>query len=192
LRAGAAKQSQDVQSELSQLRAELARAQARIVELEACADVDPLLEILNRRGFDRELARAMSYVGRYQTSAALMFIDLDGFKAINDRHGHAAGDALLQAVARELTAHVRASDVVGRLGGDEFGVVMWHVEPPLAAAKARELERLIEAVKVPQGSAVLSVGASAGIMPIEPSTTPAALIDAGDRAMYVRKGERRG
>jgi diguanylate cyclase (GGDEF)-like protein len=134
----------------------------------------------------------MSYVGRYQTSAALMFIDLDGFKAINDRHGHAAGDALLQAVARELTAHVRASDVVGRLGGDEFGVVMWHVEPPLAAAKARELERLIEAVKVPQGSAVLSVGASAGIMPIEPSTTPAALIDAGDRAMYVRKGERRG
>jgi diguanylate cyclase (GGDEF)-like protein len=192
VRAGAAKHSEDVESELARLRAELARAQARIAELEAHADIDPLLEILNRRGFDRELARAMSYVGRYQTPAVLMFIDLDGFKAVNDKYGHAAGDALLQAVARELTTHVRASDVVGRLGGDEFGVIMWHVEPTLAAGKARELERLIEAVKLPQGSAAVSAGASAGIVPIEPDTTPAALIEAADRAMYARKRERRG
>jgi diguanylate cyclase (GGDEF)-like protein len=192
VRTGAAQQSEDVEGELAQLRAELARAQARIAELEACADIDPLLEILNRRGFDRELARAISYTGRYQTPAVLMFIDLDGFKAVNDRQGHAVGDALLQAVARELIAHVRASDVVGRLGGDEFGVIMWHVEPTQAAAKGRELERLIEAVTLPQGSATLSVGASAGIVPIAPGTTPVALIDAADRAMYVRKRERRG
>jgi diguanylate cyclase (GGDEF)-like protein len=192
LRAGAAKPSEDIEGELAQLRAELALAQARIAELEAHADIDPLLGILNRRGFDRELARAISYVGRYRTPAVLMFIDLDGFKAVNDQHGHAAGDALLQAVARQLTKHVRASDVVGRLGGDEFGLVMWHVKPPLAAAKGRELERLIEEVKLPQASATLSVGASAGIVPIEPRTTPAALIDAADRAMYARKRERRG
>ena len=80
---------------------------------------------------------------RYGTPAALMFIDLDGFKAINDRYGHAAGDALLKAVARELIGHVRASDVVGRLGGDEFGVLMWHLEGPQATAKARELEAMI-------------------------------------------------
>ena len=97
------------------------------MELEARADIDPLLDILNRRGFERELKRALAYVKRYGTQAALMFIDLDGFKAVNDRHGHGAGDALLKAVARELIGHVRASDVVGRLGGDEFGVVIWHV-----------------------------------------------------------------
>jgi GGDEF domain-containing protein len=103
---------------------------------------------LNRRGFERELARAISYVGRYGNPAVLMFSDLDGFKAVNDRHGHAAGDALLQAIARELTAHVRASDVVGRLGGDEFGLVMWNVEashgraaPELVSARARDSAR---------------------------------------------------
>jgi GGDEF domain-containing protein len=99
-------------AEVRRLSAELAEARKRIAELEARADVDPLLDILNRRGFERELARAISHVGRYGTPAALMFIDLDGFKAVNDRHGHAAGDALLKAVAAELTGHVRASDVV--------------------------------------------------------------------------------
>ena len=89
----------------------LSRARA-IAELEARADVDPLLDILNRRGFERELKRSLAYVERYGTDAALIFIDLDGFKAVNDRHGHAAGDALLKAVARELIGHVRASDVV--------------------------------------------------------------------------------
>lgn len=192
MRAGAAKRDVDLQTELAELRAELKRARARIAELEARADIDPLLELLNRRGFDRELARGIAYVGRYDTPAVLMFIDLDGFKAVNDRHGHAAGDALLKAVAHKLRAHVRASDVVGRLGGDEFGVIMWHVQPPLAEAKARDLERLIEAVTLEQGAVVLSVGASAGIAPIEPETTAAALIDAADRAMYARKRERRG
>ena len=107
------------------------QAEWKIAELEARADVDPLLDILNRRGFERELARSLAYVKRYGTAAALVFIDLDGFKAVNDRHGHAAGDALLKAVARQLTGHVRASDVVARLGGDEFAVLMWNVSEPM-------------------------------------------------------------
>ena len=105
----------------------LDEAQRTIAELEARADVDPLLDILNRRGFERELKRSLAYVQRYGGEAALLFVDLDGFKAINDRHGHAAGDALLKAVARELTGHVRASDTVARLGGDEFGVLLWNL-----------------------------------------------------------------
>ncbi len=182
----------DFRAEIEKLRGELARAHTRIAELEAHADVDPLLDILNRRGFQRELARTIAYVGRYGTPAVLMFIDLDNFKAVNDRQGHATGDALLKAIARELTAHVRASDVVGRLGGDEFGLIMWNVEPSLAVTKGRELERLVEVAAPRQIGAALSVGASAGLVAIEKRGTPAGLIDAADRAMYARKLERRG
>jgi diguanylate cyclase (GGDEF)-like protein len=187
-----ARREEDFWAEIEKLRGELARAHTRIAELEARADVDPLLDILNRRGFERELARAIAYVGRYGTPAVLMFIDLDNFKAVNDRQGHATGDALLEAIACELTAHVRASDVVGRLGGDEFGLIMWNVEPSLAVAKGRELERLIEAAAPRQIGAALSVRASAGLVAIEQRGTPAGLIDAADRAMYARKRERRG
>src|SRR5262249_53329051 len=126
-------------AENERLKRELAVARARIGELEARADVDPLLDILNRRGFERELARARAHVKRYGTQAVLLFIDLDGFKAVNDRYGHGVGDALLKAVARELVSHVRASDVVGRLGGDEFGVLIWRAGRVEARAQRREL-----------------------------------------------------
>jgi len=179
-------------AEIERLKAEVARAQRTIDELEARADVDPLLDILNRRGFERELKRSLAYLQRYQGEAALLFIDLDGFKAVNDQHGHAAGDALLKAVARELTGHVRASDVVARLGGDEFGVLLWNLAAPQAAAKARELEKLIEAVGVVHGEVRLTVGASVGLAPLVVGATPEEMIDAADKAMYVRKKERRG
>ena len=179
-------------AEIERLQADLARAQRTIAELEARADIDPLLDILNRRGFERELKRSLAYLQRYRGEAALLFIDLDGFKAVNDRHGHAAGDALLMAVARELTGHVRASDVVARLGGDEFGVLLWNLGPPQAAAKARELEKLIAAVGVAHGEARLAVGASAGVAALAADATPAQMIDSADKAMYARKRERRG
>ena len=179
-------------AEIERLKADLAKAHRTIAELEARADVDPLLDVLNRRGFERELQRSLAYMRRYGTPAVLVFIDLDGFKGINDDNGHSAGDALLKAVARELAAHVRASDVVARLGGDEFAVLLWNVGGETAAVKARELERLIAHVAVPHEGASLSVGASAGVVPLAPDTTPARIIDAADRAMYARKRERRG
>jgi diguanylate cyclase (GGDEF)-like protein len=178
-------------TEIERLKAQLAQAKRSIGELEARADVDPLLDIFNRRGFEREIKRALAYVQRYGGAAALLYIDLDGFKAINDRHGHAAGDALLKAVARELTAHVRASDTVARLGGDEFGVLLWNLAAAQASAKARGLETLIEAVSVTQGEARLSVGASAGVAPLTVGAVPAEMIDAADKAMYARKKQRR-
>jgi len=179
-------------AEIERLKAEVDRAQRTIEELEALADVDPLLGVLNRRGFERELKRALSYLQRYNGAAALVFIDLDGFKEINDRHGHAAGDALLQAVARELNTHVRASDILARLGGDEFAVLLWNLDAEQAAAKAPWLEDLIASVVVGHGEARLAVGASAGGVPLNASATPAQMIDAADKAMYARKKVRRG
>ncbi|MBI2715872.1 MAG: GGDEF domain-containing protein [Rhizobiales bacterium] len=179
-------------AEIERLKAELIKAEWQIAELEARADVDPLLDILNRRGFDRELKRSLAYVKRYGTAAALVFIDLDGFKAINDRHGHAAGDALLKAVVAALKSHVRASDMVARLGGDEFAVLMWNLETAQASAKAHELENIIAATAVTHGPAGLTVGASAGSVPLDGEASPAAILEAADQAMYARKKERRG
>ncbi|MSP32777.1 MAG: GGDEF domain-containing protein [Pseudolabrys sp.] len=181
-----------LRAEVERLKADLIKAEWKIAELEARADIDPLLDIFNRRGFERELARSLAYVKRYRTAAVLVYIDLDGFKAINDRHGHAAGDALLKAVARQLTSHVRASDVVARLGGDEFAVLMWNVSETQAAAKARELEAVIAAAGAGEGAARVSVGASAGVVPLSGDATPAAISEAADKAMYARKKERRG
>ncbi len=89
-------------AEVDALAAQLEASRARINELEARVDIDPLTEIRNRRGFERELKRSLAYVKRYGTSAALVYIDLDGFKPVNDRHGHAAGDAVLKAIAGAL------------------------------------------------------------------------------------------
>jgi diguanylate cyclase (GGDEF)-like protein len=179
-------------AEVERLQADLGKAQRTIAELEARADVDPLLDILNRRGFERELKRSLAYLQRYNGEAVLLFIDLDGFKAVNDRHGHAAGDALLKAVARELVGHVRASDVVARLGGDEFGVLLWNLGAAQAAGKAHSLERLIETVTVTHGEARIAVGASVGLVPLVAGAAPEQMIDAADKAMYARKNERRG
>ena len=180
-----------LRAEIERLRLELAEARAKIAELELRADVDPLLDVLNRRGFERELTRSLAYVKRYGTPGALVYIDLDGFKAINDQHGHAAGDALLKAVARELAAHVRASDVVARLGGDEFCVLLWNLAPALAVAKAHELERLIESASVDFGETQLSVGASAGVVPLAAEKPAEEIVEAADKAMYLRKNERK-
>ncbi len=179
-------------AENERLKRELAVARARVSDLEARADVDPLLDILNRRGFERELKRALAHIKRYGTEAALMFVDLDDFKGVNDRYGHGAGDAVLKAVARELIGHVRASDVVGRLGGDEFGVLIWHAGEEQAIAKARELESLIARVVIVHGKARIETAASVGMALLVADTTAEDMIGAADHAMYARKQERRG
>jgi diguanylate cyclase (GGDEF)-like protein len=177
-------------AEVDALAAELEASRARISELEARVDIDPLTDILNRRGFDRELKRSLAYVKRYGTSVALVFVDLDGFKPVNDRHGHAAGDAVLKAIAAALTGHVRASDMVARIGGDEFAVLLWNVNGPDAAAKAASLEAAVYATPVRWGDATLVVGASAGLAHLGALDSPADVLARADAAMYARKAEK--
>jgi diguanylate cyclase (GGDEF)-like protein len=169
-------------AEIERLQRELARAEYKIADLEARADIDPLTDIRNRRGFERELKRSLAHIARYGGAAALAYLDLDGFKAVNDRQGHAAGDGLLKRVAGALTAQVRASDVVGRLGGDEFAVLLWNVDDARAQAKARQLEAVVAAA---------GVGASAGVAMLTRDQTPEQAIAAADAAMYARKKQRR-
>ena len=150
-------------AEVERLAAELKASQTRISELEARIDVDPLTETLNRRGFERELKRSLAYVKRYGVDAALIYLDLDGFKPVNDRHGHAAGDTVLKAIAAALIRKVRTSDIVARIGGDEFVVLLWNVTEDEAAAKAAALEAAVYATPVRWNTSTLVVGASAGV-----------------------------
>lgn len=194
-RNGARRKTQSVPGklarEVARLEAELAAMAARVAELEAHAERDPLTGLLNRRGFAGELARAVSHVQRYGGRLVLVYLDLDDFKPINDAFGHAAGDAVLQAVAATLTAAVRVSDAVARLGGDEFAVLLWNLSDADAAAKAERLERRITETTVSWEGSTLAVGASAGIAPLDDGD-PAAALAAADAAMYRRKRTRHG
>jgi diguanylate cyclase (GGDEF)-like protein len=179
-------------AEVARLEAELAAMRARIAELETHAESDPLTGIMNRRGFERELKRATAYLRRYGGVAALIYLDLDGFKPVNDRNGHAAGDAMLKAVAASLVKAVRASDAVARIGGDEFAVLLWNLSAADARKKADGLECAIAATSVQWGRQRLAVGAAAGVAKISLGAEVGDLVARADAAMYARKRERKG
>jgi diguanylate cyclase (GGDEF)-like protein len=176
---------------IRRLRTELAEARQHIAELEASANTDFLLDIPNRRGFERELARAVAYVKRYHGAAALIVLDVDRLKPINDGFGHAAGDEVLKAIAGVLTHQVRASDVVGRLGGDEFGLLLWNLSEIDAKAKAAALEQAIDGLNFNFGGESLTAGASAGVAVLGPHAEAGRALEEADRAMYIRKAQRR-
>src|SRR5260221_6877173 len=122
--------------DVDRLRRELDESRNRIAFLERLADEDSLMPIANRRAFVRELSRMMAFAQRYVTPASVIYFDLDGLKAVNDEHGHAAGDAALHHIAQILVDSVRNTDVVGRLGGDEFGRLLVHTDDGTAGGKA--------------------------------------------------------
>jgi len=177
---------------VERLERELAAAQAQMAELEARTEIDSLTDLVNRRGLERELKRALAYVKRYGTGAVLIYLDLDGFKSVNDRYGHAAGDVVLKAIAVVLRRHVRACDLVARHGGDEFVVLLWNLDATDGEAKARALEAAIARTTATHRGKTLAVGASAGSTMLLPLDTPASVLDRADRAMYARKSGRRG
>lgn len=176
---------------IRRLKAELAIAHTRIEELTATAERDFLLDIFNRRGFARELHRSIAFIKRYDATGALVVLDVDRLKPINDTFGHAAGDEVLKAVARVLAEEVRLSDVIGRLGGDEFGVLLWHLSETDARVKAAALEEAIDRLSFTFGDQTVRAGASAGVALLDKRVNPVRALEEADRAMYIRKAQRR-
>jgi diguanylate cyclase (GGDEF)-like protein len=176
---------------IRQLRTQLARALKRIEELQAHADTDFLLDIANRRGFERELHRSIGYIKRYQASGALIVLDVDRLKPINDAFGHAAGDQVLKAIVATLSRQVRSSDVVGRLGGDEFALLLWNMNETDARAKAASLEQAVDRLSFTFRGCDVTVGASAGVAILGPDAEAGRALEEADSAMYVRKAQRR-
>ncbi len=183
--------SNGTRATIRRLKAELARTQAQVEELQASADTDYLLGIANRRGFERELNRAIAYMKRYRVSGALVVLDVDRLKPINDSFGHAAGDQVLKAIVEALTAHVRASDMVGRLGGDEFALLLWNLSETDARAKAAALEEAIDRLSFVFDGRTITAGASAGVAVLDSHSEAGRALEAADSAMYVRKALRR-
>lgn len=176
--------------EVQALREELAQARAKVSELEKIADSDPHLSVLNRRAFVRELNRALAMVDRYGQPSSLVFVDLNDLKKINDRLGHAAGDLALDRVASLLAANVRQTDAVGRLGGDEFGLILTQTDQATARVKADQLAALIAAEPLVWKGEKFSASVSCGVVEIARGSTADEAIERADGAMYeVKKGK---
>jgi diguanylate cyclase (GGDEF)-like protein len=169
-------------TEHAHLRQLLKAAQERIALLEALVDHDPLCSILNRRGFERALSGAMERFARYGENTVLVYLDLDGFKAVNDLKGHQAGDRLLKDFAHFLRTHCRMTDTCGRLGGDEFALLMPHASLEDTTLKITEWRESLRET--------LSLSFSAGVILLREESLREAIARA-DAAMYRDKNARR-
>ncbi|MEM6414731.1 MAG: GGDEF domain-containing protein [Pseudomonadota bacterium] len=177
----------ELMQEVATLRHELAESKARMDELTTLAFTDSLTGVFNRRAFVAELNRTLAIVNRHGQAAALAYFDLDNMKGINDTLGHAGGDAAIKHVTNKIKENVRQSDVVGRLGGDEFGVIFNYSDKESASGKVQYIRDEIVNTPVKLGDETFSVGVTAGLAPIVQGTTAEATLDLADSAMYKGK-----
>ena len=173
--------------EVDKLRKELRHSQARLEHLELLADQDALAPVANRRAFVREMSRIMSFSQRYGSPSGVLYFDLNGMKAINDTYGHTAGDQALLKVAHTLLDNVRESDVVGRLGGDEFGVLLAQADEATASEKAAMLARAIADAPLIWKGREISLTVAYGIYCFKPGEDVGTALANADKAMYANK-----
>jgi diguanylate cyclase (GGDEF)-like protein len=177
----------DPMAEIARLKAEVEALRARAEAAEAAAEHDVLTPVLNRRGFVAAMKRTMAYCTRYKVPAVLLYLDLDGFKGVNDALGHAAGDAALVRVAELLLENVRATDAVGRLGGDEFGLLLLNAGLAEGREKAAGLKAALERADFHHEGGTAPLGGSFGVRAFADHTDVEAWLAEADAAMWVRK-----
>ncbi|NNC37066.1 MAG: GGDEF domain-containing protein [Acidimicrobiales bacterium] len=166
---------------------EISLLRTRILNLEHAADTDPLVPIYNRRAFMREISRAQTVMSRYDIPSSIIFFDLNGFKAINDRYGHSIGDDFLKKVGIILKASVRECDMVARIGGDEFGVLLFKTDGKLADMKAAALACRIAEQKIEMPTGAIHIRCSWGVSDCNPEETVREILERADQAMYADK-----
>lgn len=181
--------AQAVEAQLGVILAQL--TQQRRLELLSCTD--PLTGLLNRRAFLADLDRQIARDSRDGRPGALFYIDLDNFKPLNDRLGHAGGDDALVKVAATLTANARRYDLVARLGGDEFALWLSHADQATALRRAQRISESIAALVIPGAGDLPPLGASIGVACWTPGQAEAAesILGRADRAMYAAKRARK-
>lgn len=181
---------QALMEEVAQLREKLEQSRKRITYLEQLADQDSLVPVINRRAFVRELSRMMSFSERYGTPSSVLYYDVNHMKKINDGFGHAAGDAALGHIVDVLLANIRESDVLGRLGGDEFGVLLAQADETQANEKAALLAAAIVESAFEWNGQEIPMSVSYGTHTFNGGEEADDVLCAADRAMYVHKKEK--
>ncbi len=174
----------------AQAQQRIAEQQSRILHLESLTTTDELTGLLNRRGFMEGMHRALQSARRYDEEGVLSFIDLDGFKPINDTYGHAAGDMVLRRVAELLLSNVRKTDLVARLGGDEYAVLFVHAVKQVGRKRAEVLRQILNASNLVFGADSIPIRASLGCADYSGWSQPEELLRKADRAMYREKNRR--
>jgi diguanylate cyclase (GGDEF)-like protein len=173
--------------EIDGLRLDVEQLKLSLAEAEASADHDMLAPVYNRRAFMREASKVVAFVKRHEVEASMIYFDLNNFKSINDGHGHAAGDAVLRSIGEILIRQTRETDLVGRIGGDEFAVVLTHVGPDAARVKAESLAAAICTEKVLHNGEAHYVTAAYGITNFSAGDTAEGVLSRADEAMYADK-----
>jgi diguanylate cyclase (GGDEF)-like protein len=173
--------------ENERLKKALLDMRSHVAELEQLADTDTLTPLPNRRAFLRRLDAVVQYAARHNTPAAILYIDLDGLKRINDDFGHQAGDLVLLHLAQLLTENLRATDMVARIGGDEFGLILDHLDEGDAKAKAKALADYVAEQRINVGCTEISIRVTVGLAMVRVGETVAGLIERADAAMYANR-----
>lgn len=165
---------------------------ARVAELERLATIDTLTPLFNRRYLMQELDRWCWRAHRYGGSFGLLYLDVDRLKQVNDTHGHVAGDNVLCGIAEALTSATRKSDVVARMGGDEFAVLLDSISVEKLLEKAGSVRRLLTALPVETAGPTLKIDVSVGHCLIESGSRASEVLIEADRAMYADKRSKYG
>lgn len=177
--------------EIAALLAEIDSLRAQIVILQKLADTDPLCALSNRRAFNRELERAILMKARHDTPAALALMDVDGLKKINDDAGHVAGDRLLSHIASRMRAAFRQTDIVARIGGDEFALLLPYAGLKEADARLTSFSADLAHDLIQVGQKTVSARLSSGLTLIRATDSPEAAMARADEAMYrVKRAQR--
>ena len=171
-------------AEINRLRSQVAALEQRVAELDRLAHHDPLCPAVNRRGMLRELEKLIARHDRFGEPAAMLFVDLDGLKILNDSFGHPGGDAALVHVAELLVAGTRATDCVARLGGDEFCVLLAKADEKSALETAERLVDRIAAEDFIFEGHAMPLSVAIGLTMIEDEDSPERVLARADQAMY--------
>lgn len=173
--------------EIDALRMDVDDLKLALSQAQSAADHDPLVPVYNRRAFVRETTRVVALVRRHEIEASLIYFDLNGFKTVNDLYGHAAGDQVLRAIGETLIRQTRETDIVGRIGGDEFAVVLTHVGPEAARQKAEALAAALRTERMHHDGVELSVATSFGVADIDGTEAAERVLALADEAMFADK-----